>query len=101
MLSQVTIRSGCTPDVKDVSFITDNGCYCYKMIPFGLRNAGTTYQMMMDCVLKEKKGQNLELYVDDLMVKSKDVESHLKDLEETLSTLRKYMMMLNPKKCVF
>ena len=71
------------------------------MMPFGLRNAGATYQKMMDRVFKEKKGRNLEVYVDDLMVKSKNVETHLKDLAETFSTLHNYKMRLNPNKCLF
>ncbi|KAK8948470.1 hypothetical protein KSP39_PZI005589 [Platanthera zijinensis] len=89
------------PDVKDVSFITGDGCYCYKMMPFGLKNAGATYQKMMDRVFREQKGRNLEVYVDDLMVKSLDVDSHIQDLEETFATLRKFKMRLNPLKCVF
>ncbi|KAK8968369.1 hypothetical protein KSP40_PGU008776 [Platanthera guangdongensis] len=84
------------PDIKDVSFITGDGCYCYKMMPFGLKNAGATYQKMMDRVFKEQRGRNLEVYVDDLMIKSRDVDSHLRDLEETFTTLRRYKMRLNP-----
>ncbi|KAK8955117.1 hypothetical protein KSP39_PZI001888 [Platanthera zijinensis] len=89
------------PDIKDVSFITGDRCYCYKMMPFGLKNAGATFQKMMDRVFREQKGRNLEVYVDDLMIKSPDVDSHLQDLEETFATLRRYKMRLNPLKCVF
>ncbi|KAK8918768.1 hypothetical protein KSP39_PZI021391 [Platanthera zijinensis] len=89
------------PDVKDVSFITGDGCYCYKMMPFGLKNAGATYQRMMDRVFQGQKGRNLEVYVDDLMVKSPDLDSHLRDLEETFATLRGCKMRLNPLKCTF
>ncbi|KAK8954187.1 hypothetical protein KSP39_PZI001996 [Platanthera zijinensis] len=89
------------PDIKDVSFITGDGCYCYKMMPFGLKNAGATYQKMMDRVFQGQKGRNLEVYVDDLMVKSREVDSHLQDLEETFDTLRRYKMRLNPLKCIF
>ncbi|KAK8928297.1 hypothetical protein KSP39_PZI017417 [Platanthera zijinensis] len=89
------------PDVKDVSFITREGCFSYKMMPFGLKNAGATYQRMMDRIFRDQRGRNLEVYVDDLMVKSKCVDSHLRDLEETFATLRKFKMRLNPLKCVF
>ncbi|KAK8951258.1 hypothetical protein KSP39_PZI004425 [Platanthera zijinensis] len=89
------------PDVKDVSFITKEGCFSYKMMSFGLKNAGATYQRMMDRVFKSQRGRNLKVYVDDLMVKSGDVGSHLLDLEETFTTLRKFKMRLNPQKCVF
>ncbi|KAK8923593.1 hypothetical protein KSP39_PZI019849 [Platanthera zijinensis] len=89
------------PDIKNVSFITGDGCYCYKMMPFGLKNAGATYQKMMDRVFQGQRGRNLEVYVDDLMVKSREVDSHLQDLEETFGTLRKYKMRLNPLKCIF
>ncbi|KAK8923701.1 hypothetical protein KSP39_PZI019443 [Platanthera zijinensis] len=66
-----------------------------------LKNAGATYQKMMDMVFREQRGRNLEVYVDDLMIKSLDVDSHLRDLEETFATLRKYKMRLNPLKCTF
>ncbi|KAK8951092.1 hypothetical protein KSP39_PZI003623 [Platanthera zijinensis] len=89
------------PDVKDVTFITEDGCFSYNMMPFGLKNAGATYQRMMDRVFREQKGRNLEVYVDDLMIKSQDLKSHIADLEETFATVRKYKMRLNPLKCVF
>ncbi|KAK8948482.1 hypothetical protein KSP39_PZI005424 [Platanthera zijinensis] len=89
------------PDVKDVTFVTEDGCFSYNMMPFGLKNAGATYQRMMDRIFREQKGRNLEVYVDDLMVKSRDLESHVLDLQETFATVRKYKMRLNPLKCVF
>ncbi|KAK8934446.1 hypothetical protein KSP39_PZI014383 [Platanthera zijinensis] len=89
------------PDIKDVTFITEDGCFSYNMMPFGLKNAGETYQRMMDRIFREQKGRNLEVYVDDLMIKSQDLKSHIADLEETFATVRKYKMRLNPLKCVF
>ncbi|KAK8919324.1 hypothetical protein KSP39_PZI022022 [Platanthera zijinensis] len=89
------------PDVKDVTFVTEDGCFSYNMMPFGLKNAGATYQRMMDRIFREQKGRNLEVYVDDLMVKSRDLGSHVLDLQETFATIRKYKMRLNPLKCVF
>ncbi|KAK8951440.1 hypothetical protein KSP39_PZI003040 [Platanthera zijinensis] len=70
-------------------------------MPFGLKNAGATYQRMMNRVFREQKVRNLEVYVDDLMIKSRDLESHILDLEETFKTIRKYKMRLNPLECVF
>ncbi|KAK8953778.1 hypothetical protein KSP39_PZI002512 [Platanthera zijinensis] len=66
-----------------------------------LKNFDATYQRMMDRVFREQKGRNLEVYVDDLLIKSKTIGAHLEDLRETFETLRKYKMRLNPKKCVF
>ncbi|KAK8916007.1 hypothetical protein KSP39_PZI022731 [Platanthera zijinensis] len=85
----------------DVTFITEDGCFSYNMMPFGLKNAGATYQRMMDRIFRKQKGRNLEVYVDDLMIKSQDLKSHIADLEETFGTIRKYKMRLNPLKCVF
>ncbi|KAK8954142.1 hypothetical protein KSP39_PZI002328 [Platanthera zijinensis] len=89
------------PDVKDVTFVTEDGCFSYNMMPFRLKNAGATYQRMMDQIFREQKGRNLEVYADDLMVKSRDLGSHVLDLQETFATVRKYKMRLNPLKCVF
>ena len=88
-------------DEDKTSFITDQGTYCYKVMPFGLKNVGATYQRLVNSVFKEQIGRNVEVYVDDLIVKSKDPEDHIKDLEETFYTLRRYGMRLNPTKCAF
>ncbi|XP_021768330.1 uncharacterized protein LOC110732666 [Chenopodium quinoa] len=71
------------------------------MMPFGLKNAGVTYQRLVDQVFAEQKGRNMEVYVDDSIVKSKEAKDHVADLAETFTTLRKHQMKLNPKKCVF
>ncbi|PKA48671.1 putative mitochondrial protein [Apostasia shenzhenica] len=70
-------------------------------MPFGLKNAGATYQRMIDAVFKDQRGRNLEAYVDDILVKSKTLEEHLNDLRETLDTLQRYNLKLNPAKCTF
>ncbi|KAK8957152.1 hypothetical protein KSP39_PZI001107 [Platanthera zijinensis] len=87
------------PDIPRTSFITNDVCYCYLVMPFGLKNVGATYQRMMDHVFKEQKGKNLEVYVDDLLIKS--LPQHLLDLAGTFSTLRKHKIKLNPLKCIF
>ncbi|KAK8957538.1 hypothetical protein KSP39_PZI001121 [Platanthera zijinensis] len=89
------------PDIPCTSFITNDGCYCYLVMPFGLKNAGATYQRMMDQVFKEQKSRNLEVYVDDLLIKSRSLPQHLVDLVETFSTLRRHKIKLNPLKCIF
>ena len=77
------------------------GLYCYKVMPFGLKNAGATYQRLVSCVFSHQIRRNVEVYIDDILVKIKDKANHLDDLKETFSTLHKYNMKSNPKKCVF
>ncbi|XP_012830533.1 PREDICTED: uncharacterized protein LOC105951629 [Erythranthe guttata] len=91
-------------DEKDqpaVSFVTATGTYCYVVMPFGLKNAGATYQRLMDRMFRAQLGRNIEVYVDDMLVKSKRRYTHLADLAETFATLRLYGMKLNPAKCAF
>ncbi|XP_056694872.1 uncharacterized protein [Spinacia oleracea] len=84
-----------------VDFITDAGVYNYRAMPFGLKNAGATYQKLVDKIFAGQKGRNVEVYVDDSIVKSKKEVDHIGDLKETFATLRQFGMKLNPKKCVF
>uniref|UniRef100_A0A2N9F200 Integrase catalytic domain-containing protein n=1 Tax=Fagus sylvatica TaxID=28930 RepID=A0A2N9F200_FAGSY len=77
------------------------GLFCYKVMPFGLKNAGATYQRLMNRMFHDQIGRNVEVYVDDMLVKSKEEDGHLDDLRETFQTLRKYQMKLNPSKCAF
>ena len=70
-------------------------------MPFGLKNAGTTYQRLVNHMFHPQIRQNVKVYVDDILVKSQDEEIHLNDLQETFDTLRQYNMKLNPSKCAF
>ncbi|GJU68822.1 reverse transcriptase domain-containing protein [Tanacetum coccineum] len=70
-------------------------------MPFGLRNAGATYQRLVDKTFHGQIGRNLEVYVDDLVIKSCTEDEIVRDIEETFKTLRKINMKLNPKKCTF
>ncbi|KAL0420443.1 UNVERIFIED_CONTAM: Retrovirus-related Pol polyprotein from transposon [Sesamum latifolium] len=88
-------------DCKKVSFITSAGTFCYVPMLFGLKNTGTTYQRLVDKIFRPQIGRNVGVYVDDMLVKSKRVGDHVADLEETLSSLRKYRLKLNPSKCAF
>jgi hypothetical protein len=54
------------------AFITDEGVFCYTKMPFGLKNAGATYQRLMDKVFQEQIGKNLEVSMDDHVIKSKE-----------------------------
>ncbi|XP_074342175.1 uncharacterized protein LOC141679621 [Apium graveolens] len=88
-------------DQEHASFITDRGLYCYIGMPFGLINAGATYQRLVNKMFKKQIGKSMEVYVDDMLVKSKRAEDDIADLAEMFHILRKNKMKLNPQKCVF
>ncbi|KAJ0927102.1 putative nucleotidyltransferase, Ribonuclease H [Helianthus annuus] len=88
-------------DQEDTAFMTPTGLYCYIAMPFGLRNAGATYQRLVNMMFKDQIGQTMEVYIDDMVVKSKKAEDHLRDLEEAFDILDSYNMKLNPSKCHF
>ena len=81
--------------------MTSQGLFCYKVMPFGLKNAGATYQRLMNKMFVQQIGRNVQVYVDDVLVKSRREEDHLEDLKETFSILCSYNMKLNPGKCAF
>ncbi|RVW88325.1 Transposon Ty3-I Gag-Pol polyprotein [Vitis vinifera] len=87
-------------DEEKTAFITPHGLYCYKVMPFGLKNAGATYQRLMTKIFKPLIGRSVEVYIDDI-VKSKTREQHILHLQEVFYLLRKYDMKLNPSKCAF
>ena len=70
-------------------------------MPFRLINAGATYQRLMNRMFAPQIGRNVQVYMDDMLVKSRREENHLKDLKETFDTLRFYNIKLNPGKCAF
>ena len=88
-------------DQERTSFVTSQGLFCYKVMPFGLKNAGVTYQRLMNKIFTHQIGRNIQVYVDDLLVKSLHENDHLDDLQETIDTLQSYNMKLNPSKCMF
>ncbi|XP_019054095.1 PREDICTED: uncharacterized protein LOC109114992 [Nelumbo nucifera] len=88
-------------DEENTSFITEQGTYCYKVMPFGLKNTEATYQRLVNKVFKHQMGRNVKAYVDDMVVKSLMVDQHTSDLAETFTTLRKYNMKLNPNTYAF
>ena len=88
-------------DQEKTTFITPFGAFCYVSMPFGLRSAQATYQRCVQNCLHNKIGYNVHAYVDDIVVKSRKMETLIDDLKETSDNLRVYKMMLNPAKCVF
>ena len=88
-------------DQLTTSFIMPFGMYCYVTMPFGLRNAGATYQRCMLHVFGEHIGSTVEAYVDDIIIKSKKRDDLIQDLEIAFSCLRTNSIKLNPEKCVF
>lgn len=88
-------------DQQKTAFVTDQGVFCYVTMPFGLKNAGATYQRLVNTIFKHQIGRNMEAYVDDLLVKSKKQDLLVTDLSEVFGVLRTSRMRLNPKKCTF
>ena len=70
-------------------------------MPFELKNTGATYQRLINRMFTHKIGRNVQVCVDDMLVKSLWEDYHLSDLQETFDNLRSYTMKLNPNKCVF
>ena len=70
-------------------------------MPFGLKNAEATYQRLVNRMFSKQIDRNMEVYVDDMLIKSREELTHLDDLKETFTTLKQYQMKLNPAKCVF
>ena len=88
-------------DCLKTSFITPFGAYCYTTMPFGLKNAGATYQRMIQTCLQTQIGRNLEAYMDNVVIKTQQKDDLIADLKETFSNIRAFRMKLNPEKCVF
>ena len=89
------------PDAEKTTFITPHRLYCYKVMPFSLKNARATYQRLVTKIFRPLLGKTLEVYIDDMLVKSKERFDHTKHLQEAFELLRKYNMKLYPLKCVF
>ena len=88
-------------DQDKTSFFTEKGLYGLMRMPFGLRNALATFQRLINTVFQPHLDRNMEAYIDDMIVKSGEEQSHIGDLQQTFETLRKYKLKLNPQKCMF
>ncbi|CAH9134294.1 unnamed protein product [Cuscuta epithymum] len=88
-------------DAEKTAFVTADGVYCYVVMPFGLRNAMATFQRMIGMLFKDVLGKTMEAYVDDILIKSKKKEDHVRDMERIFTIMEGASMRLNPKKCAF
>jgi hypothetical protein len=88
-------------DEEKTAFITPYGVFCYQVIPFGLKNAGATYQRMMKNCLGSQIGRNIQVYIDDMVITTRKEESLISDLAETFDNLNRYKLKLNSTKCSF
>ena len=90
-----------SPDVEKMSFITPCRLYYYNVMPFGLKNAGATYQRLVTKIFRPLIGKTMEVYIEDMLVKSKERPNHMNHRQETFKLLRGHDMKLNPLKCAF
>ena len=88
-------------DQAATAFITPYGPFCFHTMPIGLKNAGATYQRMIQTCLANQIGKTVEAYVDDVVVKTKHIDQLVDDLRQTFDNLRAYDIRLNLEKCVF
>jgi hypothetical protein len=88
-------------DEEKTAFIMMIGCFCYTCMPFGLKNAGATFQQAIRKCLGSQISRNIEAYIDDIVVKSQSKETLIDDLRETFANLRQVRLKLNPEKCTF
>ena len=89
------------PDEEKATFITPHGLFCYNVMLFGLKNAGATYQRLVTKMFRPLLGKTMEVYIDDMLVKSKERSDHTTHLQEAFDLLKAYDMKLNPLKCAF
>ena len=96
--SQILMAPG---DMEKTSFITEWGTYCYRVIPFGLKNTGATYHKAATTLFHDMMHRDVEVYVDDMIMKSRDRADHLAALERFFERIKQFRLRLNPKKCTF
>ena len=88
-------------DQEKASFVTAQGTYYYRVMPFGLKNSGATYQRLVNRMFQKQIGATMEVYIDDMLVKFTTAVFHIAHLSEAFQILRNYNMKLNPAKCAF
>ena len=86
-------------DQEKIAFVTSTRNYPYKVIPFSLKNTGSIYQRIMTKMFEPQLGKNIKVYIDDMVVKSKEVLDHVEDLRNILETLREHKLRLKASKC--
>ncbi|XP_019180204.1 PREDICTED: uncharacterized protein LOC109175395 [Ipomoea nil] len=88
-------------DEEKTAFLTPDGVYCYRVMPFGLKNAGATYTRMVARLFQDLLGKSMAAYVDNMLVKSREEIKHAEDLADCFQVMLRYNLRLNPKKCAF
>lgn len=88
-------------DSEYTTFIINKGLYCYNIMSFGLKNAGATYQRLVNRIFAKHIDSTMEVYVNDMLVKSQTADQHLHNLSLMFVILKEYLMRLNPIKCAF
>ena len=102
MLFRATIQIALAAyDQKKTSFISLDANYHYTVMSFGLKNAGATYHRMMTRMFREKISHTVEVYIDDMVVKSKEEQGHVGDLTDIFEVLKQHKLHLNADKCAF
>ena len=89
------------PDAKKTTFITPQGLFCYNVMTFGVKNVEATYQRLVTKMFRPLLRKTMEVYIHDMLVKSKECPDHAGHLQEAFELLRAYGMKLNPPKCAF
>ena len=84
-------------DREKTAFTTPWGTYCYRVMPFGLKNTGATYQRAATTILHDMIHKDVEVYVDDMIVKSKDREGHYTALQKFFQRIKEFRLRLNPR----
>ena len=88
-------------DMEKTSFITEWGTYCYRVMPFGLKNARATYQRAATTLFHDMMHRDVEVYVDGMIMKSRDKVGRSVALQRFFERIRQFRLRLNPKKCTF
>ena len=88
-------------DMEKTSFITEWGTYCYRVMSFGLKNVEATYQRAATTLFHDMMHRDVEVYIDDMIVKSRDRAYHLAALERFFERIKQFKLRLNSKKCTF
>ena len=88
-------------DMEKTTFVTQWGTFCYKFMPFGLKNSEETYQRAMVALFHDMIHHEIEVYIDDMIARSQTEDGHLDHLHKLFERLRKYKLRLNPNKCTF
>ena len=88
-------------NMEKTTFLTMSGIFCYKVMPFGLKNVGATYQRAMVTLFHDMMHKEIEVYVDDMIAKFQGEDDHVVNLRKLFERLRKFQLKLNPAKCTF